>query len=108
MATVFKIKDHASPGWTVEFPDGTQKEYDPWDLQQKVYDGRATARTVAEGYDAIRKAFGLPTESEAVESATYPKPFTFTKDQCVQATTALAEYIEGLPVTKKASSLSRN
>lgn len=108
MATVFKVKDiPTSPLWTVEFPDGTQKEYDPWELQQKVYDGRSASHTMAESYDAIRKAFGLPTEDEAATSPD-PQPFTFTRDQCVQVTTALVEYIESLPVSKKASSLSRN
>jgi hypothetical protein len=101
MATVFKIKDIPEPLWTVEFPDGSTKDFDPWLLQQSIHESEGKIGT--EFYDAIRVAFGLPAEADAASTGA----FTLTRNQCLATTQALGDYIEGLPVSKKASSLSQ-
>lgn len=98
----FKIKDISEPVWPVEFPEGALpngnvREYDPWKLQQDLFDNQEAAKSGQEVYDGIRKAFGLPSESEAAESGA----FTFTRNQCLAASAALGEFIDSLPVSKK-------
>jgi|SRR6185437_6567889 len=97
----FKITSAVEPVFEVELPDGSVKKYDPWKVQQDLFDNQRTSKAGQEHYDGIRKAFGFLVESDAGEA------FTPTRNQCLSLQAELTEFIDTLPVSKKVSSLAQ-
>jgi hypothetical protein len=118
----FKIKEVTDPKFMVEFPGQSEPvPFDPWKVQEDIErfasEAPADSPVSARIYDAIRRAFGLPVAAD-VEAGTAvyfgadtppaDKPGTFTRNQALEIQLALGEFVEGLPISKKASALGRS
>src|ERR1700734_547752 len=97
---MLKLKEIKDPQFELEITDGDCRSFDAWKVQEDFN------RYLAEfkddpgcTYKAIRKAFGMPLNDEEG---------TFTRNQCLVILDALTEFLESLPVSKKAPARMQN
>lgn len=99
------LSDAAEPKLKLKFPDGTIREFDYWEIAEKIEARvRELAKdnnvTLATTFDAVRSAVGLPTQAD-VDAAPDPKPATLDRASCMKVNATVNAYVEGFDAKKK-------
>ena len=106
--TPIKLTEIKEPRFQIELPDGTVREYDPWEMTAKLADAEKASVDIEQSFDLTRSAFGFPVAADvaAAKASGAPVPFTLTRHQTVAVKAALGEFLKELDVSKKLSALS--
>ena len=100
-----KLADANEPKLSIELPDGSKRDLDPWEVAEKIEAGmraavKAEDATLHRTFDEVRKACGFPTQAE-VDAAEEPKPFTLSRNHCMKIQGAVNRFVEGFEAAKK-------
>lgn len=92
---MLKLKEIKDPEFVIEFADDDVRKFDAWKVEEDIQRyRRENPDDPSAIYASVRSAFGLPLLDGDI--------FTFSRQQCHEVQLALSEFLESLPVTKKA------
>jgi hypothetical protein len=102
MSNAIKLNEITTPVLPILLPDGTLKEFDLYEVGERLHAIDATDPTTGEVdlpklYDAVRAAFGFPAAAAATEGGA----FTLTRAQCQTLKVTVMERIRDLPEQRR-------
>lgn len=93
MAEKIVLADLDNPKFELQLPDGSSREYELWDLIDKIQEieKQGNLSTIKGQVKAIRELFGFPLPEDFSESRV--KPFTLSNNQAIALNKKLAEIL---------------